>query len=193
MAFFVAQITIFPALSELARGDITQFRPELVKDYLGGHGDFDGLQSTINVVNMVRDSGCLWGRQILSAIFFAIPREVWPDKSIGTGGEAGIYMNYPFINLSAPLPAEFYVDFGYFGLVLMSMAFGFFCGYLDCFFEKMKCNENFSGLMVASIFYGYIFILMRGALVGVVGPVFLSCGIVFLFFFFLKFRAPNEC
>lgn len=178
--FFLAQISLFPMLSELARGDIELFFQTSTIEYLSAHGDFDGLQSTINIVKMSSEQGFEYGRQITSAALFAVPRSYWPEKSIGTGGEAGYFMGYPFVNLSAPLPAEFYIDFGYFGLILFSLAFSYFCSRIDVAYGNMQKKNFHLGLVFPSVFYGYLFILMRGALVGVVGPVFLSLFVVLL-------------
>lgn len=167
-------------LSELARGDIELFFQTSTIEYLSAHGDFDGLQSTINIVKMSSEQGFEYGRQITSAALFAVPRSYWPEKSIGTGGEAGYFMGYPFVNLSAPLPAEFYIDFGYFGLILFSLAFSYFCSRIDVAYGNMQKKNFHLGLVFPSVFYGYLFILMRGALVGVVGPVFLSLFVVLL-------------
>ena len=115
---------------------------------------------------------------LLSALFFFVPRTVWPQKSIGTGGESAMYEGYPFINISSPLPSEFYVDFGMVGLVVLSTLFGSSSDYA----MTISCTPRHIG-SVGQVFFatvaGYIFIILRGSLVGTLGPnIVLSLAII---------------
>ncbi len=122
MILGVAQVTIFPAVDALGRGDgIVSFSP---LEYLSTHGDFDGYQSTINIVAWIDNQGPMLGRQLLSAVLFFVPRSFWSWKSPGTGIEAADFVGYPYINISAPMPGELYADFHLFGLILFSCLLG---------------------------------------------------------------------
>lgn len=79
-------------MSAIARGDPETAFELSPFEYYVTSGDFDGLQSTINVVAMHDGKGGKEGLNLLSAILFFVPRSVWPE---GTGWEAGVYEGYP--------------------------------------------------------------------------------------------------
>ena len=60
--------------------------------------------------------GMQWGRQLLGALLFFVPSAVWSGKPLASGIFIANYLiaNYSmwFTNLSAPLIAEGYLDFG---------------------------------------------------------------------------------
>ncbi len=176
-ALVASQGTLFSFISYMSRGaEETEFAFSPIEHLLTS-GDFDGLQSTINVVAMHDELGGKGGVNLLSAIFFFIPREWWPGKVIGTGGESAIYLGYPFINISSPLPSEFYVDFGMAGLVILSLLFGLFVRFCDDYFMHYKKANDVIGQIFVATVAGYIFIILRGSLVGVLGPIVLSLAI----------------
>jgi len=176
-----SQLTLFPFLSELARGDTENMKDLAAIEYISTHGDFDGFQSTVNVYLMTEANGYTHGGQLLSAIFFFVPRSLWPSKSKGTGGDAADFMGYSFNNLSAPLPAELFVDFGPIGLVLLASICGNLCAAVDASFSQPQSKLTAQRLLSNALICGYSFILMRGALVGVLGPVAFSVALAFAF------------
>lgn len=180
IALVLGQFTIFPALSGIARGDDRMFEVPNPFTYFSTSGDFDGFQSTVSVAEMVQGGGLAMGRQLASSALFFVPRALWPEKSIGTGGEAAQYMKFPFINLSAPLPAEMYADFGFLGVIILSFILGWFVSGVDRSFEEAARWRNMTALIPIALTSGYAFILMRGSLVGVLGPFVLSVGLTVL-------------
>ncbi|MBM7488391.1 hypothetical protein ACVWWI_006058 [Bradyrhizobium sp. USDA 3686] len=179
-AFFVGQLTIFPAISLLSRGNIQQLLSTSLLDYFASNGDFDGFQSTINVVRYAQEAGFHYGSNLLSAAFFFVPREFWPGKSYGTGGEAAAFNGYNFINISAPLPSEFYVDLGTFGTIVGAALFGAFLARLDGQIRAHRATGNKWELFAPATVVGYLFIILRGSLVGILGPFVLTYAIVWL-------------
>jgi hypothetical protein len=174
LALVASQGTLFSYISYISRGaQGTEFNLSPI-DYYMTSGDFDGLQSTINVIEMHDEEGGKGGVNILSAVFFFVPREVWPQKSIGTGGEGAMFEGYPFINISSPLPSEFYVDFGMAGVIALSLLFGLFVRLCDDYFMHFKNTSDSIGQIFVCTVAGYIFIILRGSLVGTLGPVALS-------------------
>ncbi|MBS3848543.1 hypothetical protein KD146_07490 [Devosia sp. BSSL-BM10] len=174
VVLMVGQITLFPILSELARGDIAAYFNRSQFDYLATSGDFDGFQSTTSVVQMVEGTGVKSGLQLLSALLFFVPRELFPEKSVGTGGEAAQYASFPFINLSAPIPSELYVDFGTWGLVVLSLVFGTAVQMLDRSYDRVANVPGHIARIVPALVAGFAIIVMRGSLVGVIGPLVMS-------------------
>jgi hypothetical protein len=177
-ALVLSQGSLFAYVSYLSRGDLnSEFKFSPVEYYLTS-GDFDGFQSTINIVSMHDNVGGKGGVNLLSAVFFFVPRNVWPTKSIGTGGEGAMYEGYPFFNISSPLPSEFYVDFGMLGVVVLSLLFGLFVRLSDDYFMVFKKASDAVGQLFFATAAGFVFIILRGSLVGTLGPIVLSLAIV---------------
>ena len=180
IALVSSQVTVFSYLSYISRGDReTAFRFSPFEQYVT-NGDFDGFQSTINVVAMHDERGGKEGVNLLSALFFFVPRKFWPEKSMGTGPEAGMFAGYPFVNLSSPLPSEFYIDFGLAGVVVLSSLFGIFVRLCDEYYSRFKKTDDLVGQVVISTVAGWIFVILRGSLVATLGPIALSIAIAFV-------------
>jgi hypothetical protein len=173
VAVAAGQISLFPLVSEISRGSGSLGQDYDPIAYLFKNGDFDGFQSVINVASFVDRAGLQGGRQLLSAALFFVPRDLVPWKSIGTGGDAGTSLGLSFVNLSAPMPAELYVDFGYVGLVVLTVLLALGIRAIDDGFGKAR--QGSFGRLLGALTAGFALILMRGSLVGVMGPI--SCAI----------------
>lgn len=177
LALCVAQITIFPILSELTRGKTGVAAVPDINKYISEHGDFDGFQSTMNVVAWTEEDRFKYGRQISSAALFFIPSSYATWKSPGTGAESAAAAGYVFTNISSPLPSEFFVDFGYLGLIFFTLAFVRFVNFVDRKYESSLRSGDMLGLITPAIITGYSFIILRGSLTAVLGPLVLSVAI----------------
>ena len=93
--------------------------------------DFDGFQQTINTVSLVTDQGITWGHHLISGLFFFVPRAIWTDKAVPSAFPVAQDRGYLFQNLSEPLPAEAYLDLGWFGVVLVLGLMGYAWHVLD--------------------------------------------------------------
>ncbi|WP_157984038.1 O-antigen polysaccharide polymerase Wzy [Nesterenkonia muleiensis] len=129
--------------------------------------DFDQFIMTANGMSWIDGRGHTLGAQILGAIFFWVPRSVWPEKARDTGVEVGYSIGASNVNLSSPLPLEFWVDFGWVGAILAFLVVGYFSFRLDTRFSVTR-NAVRSQIYVVDILIpllaGYTFILMRGPL-----------------------------
>lgn len=137
--------------------------------------DFDQWTMTANGVWWVAANGFTMGRQILGAIFFWVPRSVWPDKARDTGVEIGTAIGYSNVNLSSPLPLEFWVDFGWIGVVIGFVILGLGSRRLDRLFTASRDGARSTILLVdiwVPVLAGYTFILMRGPLLQSMGRLF---------------------
>jgi oligosaccharide repeat unit polymerase len=180
VVWFVAQLTIFPMISDLSRGDITDFFESQPLEYFFSSGDFDGFQSTINVLIYAEKTGLHWGGNLLSAILFFVPRAYWESKSHGTGVDAAIYLGYHFFNVSAPLPSEFYIDFGFIGVIIGAALFGYVLARIDRAIRGARRSKDELRLFVGATVVGYLAILLRGSLVGVVAPFVMTYAVVWI-------------
>lgn len=180
--------TIFPYFSHLTRGE-GGFNIDM-GEYYRMSGDFDGFQSVINAIIYVNKNGLEYGNQILSSIFSFIPRSIWTTKAEPTGAIAAASAGYDYVNISSPLPAEFYVDFGFVGLIIFSFLFGILLRRIDIFY----IFDRNLGLkyIIAVITISMIPIISRGALLAVLNNfyvmIFTFSIMYFLIFFKIKLR-----
>lgn len=181
-AFVVGTFTVFPISQQINREEGFNFDIELppIEEYLT-HGDVDGFQSTMNTIVYVERFGHTYGRQLASAIFFFVPRSVWPGKSLATGAVASEALGFRFNNLSAPIIAELYVDGSFFAVILGALALGYGYRRLDYLFTAA---QEIGGVtlhrVLLALICGFTIILMRGSLLGVTPAVAPSLGMVLL-------------
>lgn len=188
LTFVIGQFTIFPAVSLLSRGDIRDLDSISLVDFFVSNGDYDGFQSTINVVRYAEEGGYRYGVNLLSAALFFVPREYWPGKSRGTGGEAAAFNGYDFVNISSPLPSEFFVDFGMIGVAVGAALFGAALAKVDDRIRTCRTMPDKVQLFKPASIVGYLFIILRGSLVGVLGPIALTYSIVWFSTRLIEFR-----
>lgn len=126
MFFFI--LIVFPLLNNFRymNGNLLS-----VFDILNGlssnfqAADFDAYTMLLYTIQYVSDFGYSYGNQLIGTFTFFIPRSIWPTKPIGTGNMIVENMLIPINgNVSEPLFAEFYINFGYLGLVLFSIMTG---------------------------------------------------------------------
>ena len=87
--------------------------------------DFDAYTMLIYTVRYVSDYGISFGRQFLGVILFFLPRTMWEGKPIGSGNTIVDYLLIPIHgNVSNPFLAEFYINFGFFGVIFCSILMG---------------------------------------------------------------------
>lgn len=180
----IGLLTVFPLLSELARGDVANLTSTgLIMTYVLTP-DFDGMQSIGNVVKYVDGTGIKFGINLLSALLFFVPRFVWPGKSAGTGLDAAEYAGYDMTNISAPFPSELFVDFGWIGLIVGA----FMLGWIACLGDVRFSQRNYPlhWRLAFGVIFGFATILMRGPLVSVIGTFVLAMGVIFAIAFILR-------
>lgn len=93
--------------------------------------DFDGFQQWVNTVLYVDDRGPEWGQTILSAVLFWVPRSVWDGKSVPASITVAEHRGYAFTDLSLPVSAELYLNFGVVGVAVGMFALGALWARLD--------------------------------------------------------------
>ncbi|MEV8133479.1 hypothetical protein AB0O54_20315 [Pseudarthrobacter oxydans] len=126
-------------------------------------GDFDAFAQVVNTVEYVQRNGISNGNQLMGVIFFWVPRSFWPEKAVDTGTLLANMKGYWFTNLSAPLPAELFINGGWIFLISGMIVFGFLIRRWD-----MRLNRLIRGGWVPSILGCvmpfYMLILLRGSL-----------------------------
>lgn len=131
--------------------------------------DFDGFQTTMNTVIHVRLHDHSYGDQLLASVFFWVPRAVWHNKAESTGQTVAKSLGFDFTNLSTPLPAEFYIDFSFAGVLLGGLLVGYVYRRLDylCAAAVDYGRMNLHLIMV-SIITAFTIFIMRGPMYGVI-------------------------
>jgi hypothetical protein len=126
-------------------------------------GDYDAYQQLLNVVIYVRSNGLVYGRNILGALLFWVPRSLWLDKPLGTGSDVTTALGYPFTNVSSPLWAEGYYAFGAVGVILLLFLYGYFSELIDISYQRNYSPSNLL-YFVAPYWMAYQIFFLRGDL-----------------------------
>lgn len=166
----IASIVIFP-LSDITRragGQGTALNLDSVWVVIATK-DYDQFTMFANTLAYTDSSGFSWGMQALGPLLFWVPRVIWANKPLDTGVEVGQWMNSVNLNLSAPLWAEAWINFGFIGLVLVFASLGLLARRLDLGFKPEILSKGSVGYLGISIFAGYLFILLRGSLLQSMG------------------------
>ena len=129
--------------------------------------NFDAFQQLMNTMVVVSIEGCRYGMQIVSAFLFWVPRSIWPEKAFGSGQFVAEELNYNYTNLSSPLWAEFYLDFSWIGVFIISVAIGFFLK-----FSSLLASKNY--IAVLAFFAAYQTYFLRGSLISTLPFLFLA-------------------
>jgi hypothetical protein len=172
VALTALQFSIFPWFSQLTRGTgLLGYDIEAMRRYLH-HGDFDGFQTIVNILIYVQDTGFAMGKSLLSVLLFFVPRSVWSSKTEPLGVAAADHAGYDYTNLSAPIYGEMYVDFGFVSLILGMGIIGYVIRLFDHYYHALVREKRYgTGMLLASVMAGYLVILLRGSLLGVISSI----------------------
>ncbi|MFG2634769.1 hypothetical protein ACGFX8_12735 [Streptomyces sp. NPDC048362] len=137
--------------------------------------DYDQVGMFANTITYVRSGpGHTYGRQLAGAVLFAVPRSVWPGKPMDTGVMVGQWMGATNTNLSSPVWAELWIDFGPVGMAAGFMALGYAAARVDRRYARRAVRRAPPGSLIAltvPLVAGYSFILLRGPLLQASGRV----------------------
>lgn len=168
-------VLIFPAITlfthnHQAVGDVSL---ALVWNQIVDHYfsiNYDSWANIYTAIEIAGAHGVQWGHQLLGSLLFFVPSSVWSAKPLATGIFLADYLiaNYGmwFTNLSAPLIAEGYLDFGLVGVILYAGAAALAVTVLNII--ALRSNKWIS---YPSAVYGGVFlmIVLRGSLMIALG------------------------
>lgn len=170
----LASLVLFP-LADVFRyedGPLDRYRGLGVLETIATK-DYDQMTMFANTVTYVEDGpGHTLGGQALGAVLFAVPRSLWPGKPIDTGVEIGQYMNNNLVNLSEPVWAELWLDFGLAGMVLAMLLLGVAVRRVDAGYDRLLRRfprSTSATMLLVPALAGYEFILLRGSLLQAMG------------------------
>ncbi|MEU9848214.1 hypothetical protein [Streptomyces sp. NPDC047985] len=140
------------------------FEPLTTKDY-------DQTVMVANTVTWVGTRGHSYGRQLAGSALFFVPRSVWSGKPEDTGVRVGQWMGMKMTNLSAPLWAELWVDFGAPGMAGAFALIGYAAARTDRRYARAvsRAGPGSVTAVVVPLVAGYTFILLRGPLLQAMG------------------------
>lgn len=164
-AIVLAMFVIYP-LAHYARSSSLN-APRTLSDsifatYTEGSFDVASMTAALFMAADRRDFEFSFGEQLLAAVFFFVPRSVWPDKPVGTGATIGEALDFQFTNLSAPLWIEGYINFGWIGALLFLLLVGYVSRSVD---RALRSGTLDMPTFLKMFLPGTMFILMRGDLI----------------------------
>ncbi|MEO7205552.1 MAG: hypothetical protein ABI356_14405 [Steroidobacteraceae bacterium] len=169
-------VLIFPAITIFTHNhqqtldavSLSDVSDRLVDHYFSIN--YDSWANIYTAIEIAGAHGVQWGHQLLGSLLFFVPSSIWGGKPLATGVFLGDYLiaNYSmwFTNLSAPLIAEGYLDFGFVGVVLYAGAVAFAVTVLN---KVALRSSKWVSLPLA--IYGAVFlmIVLRGSLMIALG------------------------
>jgi len=157
-------------------------------------GGFDAYENFCHTIELSKIKGITHGKQLLGSMLFFIPRSIWSSKPVGSGAEVGNYLvqnyNLNYSNVSCPLIAEGYINFGFFGIILFAIVFGKIISLLDFLYYKIAKEKDYLALfkLLYPFLLGFFFFMLRGDLMSSFAYV-----IAFAFSFIVFFVKVPEC
>ncbi|MEV6105928.1 O-antigen polymerase [Streptomyces sp. NPDC051940] len=137
--------------------------------------DYDQTVMLANTISWVDSGhGHTYGEQLAASTFFFVPRSIWQDKPLDSGVRVGQWMGTSNTNLSSPLWAELWLDFGPFGMTAGFLGIGYCVARVDRRFARSGHVSRDPGNLLAVVvpcIAGYAFILLRGPLLQTTGRI----------------------
>ena len=169
-------VVVFPAIAIFTHNrsqTISSVSLQQITDHIADHYfsiNYDSWANIYTAVEIVKVHGMQWGHQLLGSLLFFVPSSVWHSKPLATGIFLADYLirNYSmwFTNLSAPLVAEGYLDFGPGGVVAYAAAMAWFVVLLNRIAEK---GTKWIALPLAIYTSVFLMIVLRGSLMIALG------------------------
>ncbi|WP_245245870.1 hypothetical protein, partial [Streptomyces lonarensis] len=139
--------------------------------------DYDQVGMFANHISYVEDGQHTFGRQLLGSVLFFVPRTLWEEKPLDSGVLVGEWMGTNNTNLSSPLWAELWIDFGPLGMTAGLLAVGYGAGRADRRYVDRTLHDPAPGnvfAVVVPLIAGYSFILLRGSLLQATGRIVIA-------------------
>ncbi len=171
-----SMVVVFPAISIFTHNhgqtisglSLQQFTDQIADHYFSIN--YDSWANIYTAVEIVKVHGMQWGHQLLGSLLFFVPSSIWGGKPLATGIFLADYLirNYSmwFTNLSAPLVAEGYLDFGPGGVVAYAAATAWFVVLLNRIAER---GTKWIALPMAIYTSVFLMIVLRGSLMIAMG------------------------
>jgi oligosaccharide repeat unit polymerase len=187
----VLLLIIFPYSDVFRNNTDINLSSDTLTYQLTQKGDYDAFQQLLNTIIYVTHEGVTYGYQLLGALFFWVPRSIWVDKPYGSGHLVAEHIGYQFTNLSSPLWAESYINFGLIGVFIIFALYGYISYYLQKRYIISRQNNVVSIFQIIVPFLAaYQLFLLRGDLLN--GIAYMSAFILFSFLYTTKFNTKKR-
>lgn len=185
-AILVALVVVFPLFRIFKKNTLQMmFEMKINMDFISVYNDvdFDAYSMLLRIIDYTMQEGFCYGTQLRSVLLFFIPRSLWNIKGIPTGEMVAAFQNNYFTNVSAPIMAEGYVDFGIVGVIAYAWISGYILKAIDKrYWQDQLENELHYRELILPFLMGFIIFIMRGAL----QPTFLRLMGFFLYIIMLS-------
>lgn len=141
--------------------------------------DYDAFQQMQTGIDYANDTG-FSPSTALGPVLFMVPRSAWPDKPEDSGIQLAQYAGYDFHNLSAPLWIETYLWAGFPSVIVVFCLLGAVGRRMDDIRDRLRDSYATLATLLVPAFAIYQVVLLRGSLMGIIGPLFLLLTIPFL-------------
>lgn len=178
IGFVFAFMILFPMINVFRYDSFLEYNiAELFKESINSVTDnftdanFDAYVMLIKVQKYVQENGPTYGRQLMGAILFFVPRSIWSGKPFGSGYTVHIAEGKygAEANVSCPLPAEGYINFGIFGTLLFAAILGYVICKLDStFFNTPNSIKGIRNKIVYAFIPTIVFFMLRGDLMSTI-------------------------
>ena len=167
----IGMVLVFPAIALFTHNhqqigaaiSMTEIFNQIADHYFSIN--YDSWANIYTAVEIVQVHSLQWGHQLLGSILFFVPSSVWSGKPLATGIFLGNYLiaNYSmwFTNLSAPLVAEGYLDFGAAGVLAYAAASAFFVTRLNALAQRGASSPLYPMAIYGAVF---LMLILRGSL-----------------------------
>ncbi len=168
--FSLALVFMFPFMELFRYTSLTEVN---VSEFISGFSDrffesyteahYDAYAMFGQTIKYTQTHGFAYGHQLLGSLLFFVPRVIWPTKPIGSGATIMEAQYRDFTNVSCPLVAEGYINFGLVGVILFGLIVGYMVSRFDIKYWSNvdKDNKNKSAYVFILPMF---FFIMRGDL-----------------------------
>jgi len=139
-------------------------------------GHLDSYQSLMMIL---KDGTVTYGLQLVGVLLFMVPRDIWPEKPIGSGHFMAEKLELSFNNISANYIAEGYINFGFTGVIIFVIVLAIFCGRADKLWKKRRLIASPRSMAIYLILLPLFFFTLRGDLMSSFSFI---CGYIFAVF-----------
>ena len=157
---------------------------------LPGDYNFDAFQMLYYTTIYSSKVGFSFGYQLLLPLLFWFPRSIWDSKPLGSPDLVATYAGFDSINVSSPLWAEGYINFGIFGVFVFLFTFGYFARLSDSILSNVSQLPPY-GFILSSFFASNTIILLRGDITTGTMYLQLISFIVFILLLVIKFSSSK--
>lgn len=127
--------------------------------------DYDAWSSLCRTIQYCDSAGSTQGQQLLGVSLFFVPRNVWPNKPIGSGAFLFNELGLGFNNVACTFLAEGYINFGFMGSLVFAIILAFCIARFDAWYWRRGGRMRFT---LPRLFYavcvGMLFFILRGDL-----------------------------